>query len=76
MTMTSATEYRTMAADCIEIAKRMSLHCDRERLMEMAERWLLLAVAEDAAETALDCVRSRQVQQCRQLQNQRLDDGI
>ena len=36
-------EYRKMAADCIEVAQRMSLKDDRVRMMEMAQRWLDLA---------------------------------
>jgi putative IMPACT (imprinted ancient) family translation regulator len=35
--------YRKMAADCIEVAQRMSLKDDRARMMEMAQRWLDLA---------------------------------
>jgi putative IMPACT (imprinted ancient) family translation regulator len=36
-------EYRKMAANCIEVAQRMSLKDDRARMMEMAQRWLDLA---------------------------------
>jgi adenylate kinase family enzyme len=36
-------EYRRMAADCIEVAQRMSLKDDRDRMLEMAQRWLDLA---------------------------------
>jgi len=36
-------EYRKMAADCIEVAQRMSLKDDRARMMQMAQRWLDLA---------------------------------
>jgi len=32
-----------MAASCIEVAERMSLHADRDRLLEMAQHWLDLA---------------------------------
>jgi len=39
----TAEEYRKMAADCIEVAQRMSLKDDRARMMEMAQRWLDLA---------------------------------
>jgi hypothetical protein len=39
----TAEEYRKMAADCIEVAQRMSLKDDRTRMMEMAQRWLDLA---------------------------------
>ena len=35
-----AEENRKMAADCIEVAQRMSLKDDRARMMEMAQRWL------------------------------------
>jgi hypothetical protein len=38
-----AEQYRKMAADCIEVAQRMSLKDDRARMMEMAQRWLDLA---------------------------------
>jgi hypothetical protein len=36
-------EYRRLAADCVEVAKLMSLRVDRVRVMEMAQRWLDLA---------------------------------
>jgi hypothetical protein len=42
----SVSEYRRMAAQCQELAERMSLNQDRARLMRMAQRWL------DLAETA------------------------
>jgi hypothetical protein len=41
--MMSASEYRRLAAECLELARRMSLHRDRAHLMEMAQRWLGLA---------------------------------
>jgi hypothetical protein len=40
-------EYRKMAADCIEVAQRMSLKDDRARMTEMAQRWLDLAQQAD-----------------------------
>jgi hypothetical protein len=42
--MMSASEYRRIAAECLELAHHMSLHRDRARLMEMAQRWLGLAL--------------------------------
>ena len=45
--MGDASDYRKMAAECQDIANRMSLHSDRERLMQMAERWLRLAADAD-----------------------------
>jgi hypothetical protein len=38
-----AAEYRRLAAECLEVAERMSLRADRSRMMEMAQRWLDLA---------------------------------
>jgi hypothetical protein len=38
-----ASEYRRLAADCVEVAKLMSLRVDRERVLGMAQRWLDLA---------------------------------
>jgi hypothetical protein len=38
-----AAEYRRLAAECLEVAERMSLREDRARMMEMAQRWLDLA---------------------------------
>jgi hypothetical protein len=38
-----AAQYRRHAAECTEIAQRMSVRVDRERLMGMAQRWLELA---------------------------------
>jgi len=32
-----------MAADCMEVAQRMSLKDDRDRMLEMEQRWLDLA---------------------------------
>jgi hypothetical protein len=42
-----------MAAECVDIANRMSLHRDRERLMQMAERWLRMAADVDAPDLAV-----------------------
>ena len=39
----SADECRRLAANCIEVAERMSLREDRARMMEMARRWLEIA---------------------------------
>ena len=41
--MMSDSDYRRLAAECLELAQRMSLHRDRAHLMEMAQRWLGLA---------------------------------
>jgi hypothetical protein len=38
-----AAEYRKMAADCLEVAQRMSFSTDRARMTQMARRWLDLA---------------------------------
>jgi hypothetical protein len=38
-----ATEYRRLAASCLQVAERMSLADDRLRMMEMAQHWLDLA---------------------------------
>jgi hypothetical protein len=38
-----AAEYRGLAAECLEVAERMSLREDWARRMEMAQRWLDLA---------------------------------
>jgi hypothetical protein len=38
-----AAEFRQRAADCVEIAKRMSLAADRDAMMESAQSWLRLA---------------------------------
>jgi hypothetical protein len=38
-----AAEYRRHAANCLEVAERMSLDTDRLRMMEMAQLWLDLA---------------------------------
>jgi len=40
-----------MAAECVDIADRMSLH--RDRLMQTAERWLRLAADADAQNVAV-----------------------
>ena len=46
-----ADEYRRLAADCLEVAERMSLREDRARMMEMAQRWLDLAKKAEADES-------------------------
>ena len=38
-----AVEYRRKAAACLEIARQMSLHKDRELMLEMANHWLDMA---------------------------------
>lgn len=47
MLMTSskekATEFRRQAAICFDMAKRISLKEDQERMMQVAEHWLELA---------------------------------
>lgn len=52
--MPSAEEYRRNAAECREISKRMSLRDDRERMAEMAQRWLELAEKAEEQERARD----------------------
>jgi hypothetical protein len=39
-----ADEYRRMAKECFEIAARMSVKEDRTRVLDMARRWLNLAI--------------------------------
>jgi hypothetical protein len=41
----SASYYRRMANECRELAARMSLHRERERLLNMATEWARLAQA-------------------------------
>jgi hypothetical protein len=41
--MTKETEYRTNAANSIELANRASSMSDKSRLLELAEKWLDLA---------------------------------
>ena len=42
--------YRREAKACVEVAERMSLREDRERMFKMAQHWLELAViAEEKA---------------------------
>jgi hypothetical protein len=50
-----AEEYRAEARACLEVADRMSIREDRERMMAMAEHWLkLAAIAELKAEQGKD----------------------
>jgi hypothetical protein len=44
-----AAEYRRQAVVCAEVARRLSVREDRERMMEMAQQWL--ALAEEAETT-------------------------
>jgi len=48
-----AAEYRRMAAQCMELAERMSLRADRARLVEMAAGWLSLAEMAERPDGAL-----------------------
>ena len=43
MSDNKADEYMGYAQACMEVAKRMSLRENRERMEQMAERWLQLA---------------------------------
>jgi hypothetical protein len=38
-----------MAEDCLSVARRMSLHSDRERMEAMARRWIDLAEQTEGA---------------------------
>jgi len=41
-------DYRLMAAMCLEIANQMSLDTDRTRVTDMAQKWLELAQTSEA----------------------------
>ena len=43
-----AAEYRKQAAACLEVAERMSLESDRQRMIDMSLYWLGLAEKADA----------------------------
>ena len=43
MSGTKADEYLSNAQACMEVAERMSLREDRERMLQMVERWFQLA---------------------------------
>lgn len=45
-------DFRRQAAACLEVAQRMSLHEDRVRMTEMAQRWLDLAQQAEVGEEA------------------------
>src|SRR5262245_42237151 len=45
-----ASDYRLMASMCLEIANQMSLHADRTRMTDMAQKWLDLAQTSQAEE--------------------------
>jgi hypothetical protein len=47
-----AAEYRKSARECLDVAERMSLGADRQRMMSMAQRWLQLAEKAEAGEGA------------------------
>jgi hypothetical protein len=46
--VSKASEYRKLAAECLQIANNMSLNAERARLMEMAQKWLELAQKAEA----------------------------
>lgn len=41
----SAEQYRELAAQCQDLAQRMSLKTDKARMLEMAQQWLAMAEA-------------------------------
>ena len=43
-----AAEFRRQAAICLDVAQRISLKEDREKMMQVAERWLELAKRAEA----------------------------
>jgi hypothetical protein len=43
-----AAEYRKQAAACLEVAERMSLDVDKQRMIDMSLYWLELAENADA----------------------------
>jgi hypothetical protein len=45
-----ADEYRRQAAACLEVAERMSVHADRDLMLQMAQQWLELARKAEAEE--------------------------
>jgi hypothetical protein len=49
-----AAEYRKEAAACLEVAERMSLEVDKQRMLDMALRWLDLAEQADRIALAKD----------------------
>ncbi|HZP79736.1 MAG TPA: hypothetical protein VFB45_26620 [Pseudolabrys sp.] len=49
-----AAEYRREAAACLEVAERMSLESDKQRMLDMALRWLDLAEQADKLLTGKD----------------------
>jgi hypothetical protein len=64
-----------MAAQCLDIAQRMSLHQDRARLIEMAEHSLALAEAAEKQDAATPVTRPKgPVEQQTQQQQGRLKD--
>jgi hypothetical protein len=42
-----AAEYRKEAAACLQVAERMSVDADKQRMLDMALRWLDLAEQAD-----------------------------
>jgi hypothetical protein len=46
--MKKVLDYRRQAADCRAMAKQMSLHEHRDRLLRMAEEWELAAEQREA----------------------------
>jgi hypothetical protein len=49
-TVSKASEYRKLAAECLQIANNISVNGERARLMEMAQKWLELAQKAEAEE--------------------------
>jgi hypothetical protein len=43
-----ASDYRFMAAVCLDVASKMPLESERTRITEMAQKWLELAQGQEA----------------------------
>jgi hypothetical protein len=50
--VSKASEYRRLAAECLEIANGSPAEGDRARLTQMAQKWLELAQKAEAEEAA------------------------
>jgi hypothetical protein len=45
-------DYRSMAAMCLEVANQMSLESERARLTDVAQKWLELAQTSEAEKSS------------------------
>jgi hypothetical protein len=69
----NASDFRRMAAECLAVARRMSLRSDREHMEAMAQRWTELAEESEKTNTIFSVPDPTQQPQPHQPQQAKLE---